>query len=59
MRGYEHVAVTIEGRPDVECVIITPKRQIYVNTSAAKGAKIIWLVQNLDERPAFAVRYRP
>lgn len=56
-RNYSIVYVTIPERPDIIKVVITPKRQIYVNVSAAHDAKIIQLVQNLDEIHDYAVRF--
>lgn len=51
--------VDIPDRPDIIKVVITPKRQIYVNISAARDAKIIQLVQSLDEIHDYAVRFLP
>lgn len=49
IKDYNTVYVTIPDRPDIAKVVITPTRQILVNKDAAPDAKIICLLQRLDD----------
>lgn len=55
MKNYRTKIVDIPDRPDVLRIVITPTRKILINRSAAPDARIIWLLQHLDDRVPFRV----
>ena len=56
---YRLVYADFPNRPEIERMIVMPLKAIYINRTAAKGAKVIRLVQNRDELVPLVVADRP
>lgn len=53
---YAQLSVLIPDRPDIIKIIIVPAGKILINKAAAPDAKIIRLVQRLDECADFTIK---
>lgn len=49
MKEYREKLVSIPSGTEIKKIVVVPAKLVLINRDAAKGAKIIWLLRNLDD----------
>lgn len=55
--SYAVKHIMILSRPDIDRIVVVPRRTIYINVTAAPGASLTRLIQNVQEPIDFQFVY--